>query len=383
MNMKILEDKYSFNVYPKRDIALVKGDSALVWDENGKEYIDCVGGHGVMNIGHNNPYISEALKNQVDELISCPGTFYNDTRGRFMEKLISFAPENLTRVFLCNSGTESIEAAIKFAKFTTGKNHFVAAKRGFHGRTHGSLSITFNPAYRKPFEPLLANIDYASFNNVDSFKEKINENTAAVIIEIIQGEGGINVADNSFIKQLRSLCTEKGILLIIDEIQTGFGRTGEMFASDHHDLKPDMLCLAKGIAGGMPMGAVLCSDLIKPPLGNHGSTFGGNPLACAAGLATLNYIEDKELIKSAKEKGIYLFDLLKSKNMSKVREIRGLGLMAGIELKEKVKPYILKLIEQGVLTLPAGSTVLRLLPPLTITNKQINRVAEIIGELLK
>jgi len=382
-NIKEIEDSYSFNVYPKRDMAIVRGDSASVWDENGREYIDCVGGHGVMNIGHNNPYISKELKEQVDTLISCPGTFYNDIRGKFMEKLISITPDSLKKVFLCNSGTESVEAAIKFAKFTTGKSHFVAAKRSFHGRTTGSLSLTFNPSYRKPFQPLLPNISFASFNNIESFEEKITKETAAVIIEIIQGEGGINVSDKKFIRDLRTLCTQKNVLLIIDEIQTGFGRTGEMFACNHHNLEPDMLCLAKGMAGGVPMGAVLCSEQIKPPIGNHGSTFGGNPLACAAGYATLEYFEDKDLVKQSREKGAYFFNALKEKNIPKVREIRGLGLMIGIELKEKVKPYILKLIEQGVLTLPAGSTVLRLLPPLTISYEQLDTVVETIDKALR
>lgn len=381
-DFKALEETYEFSVYPKRDLVLVRGKNARVWDNNGKDYIDCIAGHGVANIGHCNEKVVEALEKQARQLISCSVTIYNDSRARFLEKLLSITPKNLQRAFLCNSGTETIEAAIKFARFTTRKKEFITAMRGFHGRTMGSMSATFTPEYRKEFEPIVPGFNYVPFNNFEKLKEKVGDDTAGVILEIVQGEGGVHVGTGDYFTQVRKLCDEKNLLLIIDEVQTGFCRTGKMFACDHFDLEPDILCVAKAIAGGVPMGAVLCSEKIQPPMGKHGSTFGGNPLACAAGIAAIDFMVETKLDEQAREKGDCFIDKLKKQNFTNVREIRHLGLMIGIELKEKGQPYLVKLMEKGVLAMPAGATVLRFLPPLTISHEELDYVADKLIEVL-
>ncbi len=378
-----LEKRHAFDVFPKRDIVLVRGDNARVWDSEGREYIDCVAGHGVANIGHANAHIAEAISAQAGTLISCPGIFYNDRRAELLEKLTAIAPDNLNRAFLCNSGAESIEAALKFARFATGKTEFVCAMRGFHGRTMGALSATFNPKYRKDFQPLVPGFHFVPFNNFEKLREKISDDTAAVLLEVVQGEGGVNIGRREYFEQVRALCSERGVLLIIDEVQTGFCRTGAMFACEHFDLQPDMLCLAKAMAGGVPMGAVLCDDALEVPLGRHGTTFGGNPLACAAALAAIEFMQEENLAAQARDKGDYLVAKLRQHELARVREIRHLGLMIGIELKEKSRPYINALMEKGVLALPAGATVIRLLPPLTIGYEELDLVADRLLEILR
>jgi len=371
-----IQKQYEFDVYPKRDIVLVKGKGAKVWDIEGKEYIDCSTGHGVANIGHCNEMVARAIAEQAQTLITCDGTYYNDKKALLLQKLISIAPSNLKKAFLCNSGTETIEAAIKFARYSTKKKNFVCANRGFHGRTLGSLSATFQPKYKEDFEPLVPGFKFAPFNNFEKLVAEVDDQTAGIILEIVQGEGGVYIGDGDYFQQVRQLCNEKGILLIIDEVQTGFCRTGKIFACQHHDIQPDILCVAKGIAGGIPMGAVLCSDKIEVPIGKHGSTFGGNPLACAAALAAIDFMIDNKLDIQAAEKGSYFMEKLNRYNSSRVREIRQIGLMIGIELKEKVTPYLIQLMESGVLALPAGLLVLRLLPPLTISFEEIDEVVE-------
>jgi len=380
---KELEEKYEFEVSPKRDLVLVKGKNAKVWDDKGEEYIDCVTGYGVASIGHCNEDVIEAINEQAKKLITCSGLFYNDIRALLLEKLINIAPKNLKKGFLCNSGSESIESTIKFARFTTKKTEFVCAMRSFHGSTMGASSATFNPKYREDFKPLVPGFNFVPFNNFEKLKEKVNENTAAIILEIVQGEGGVNMGKEEYFKKVRELCDEKNILLIIDEVQTGFCRTGKMFACMHFNIQPDILCLAKSIAGGIPMGAVLCSDKIKFDINKHVTTFGGNPLSCAASIAAIDYMIKNKLDKQAKEKGEYFLKKFKAHKLDKVREVRGLGLMIGIELKEKAKPYILKLMEEGVLVLLAGPLVIRLLPPLTISYEELDIVIEKLVEVLK
>lgn len=382
MNYKETEQKFEFDVYPKRDLVIIKGQNTKVWDEDGNEYIDCVAGHGVAAIGHCNSKVIEAISNQSKKLITCSGTFYNDTRALFLEKLIKISPKNLTRAFLCNSGSESIEAAIKFARFTTNKTDFIGAVKGFHGRTMGALSATHNPKHKEKFEPLIPGFHHVPFNNFEKLKENISDKTAGIILEIVQGEGGVNLGEKEYFQKVQELCKEKNILLIIDEVQTGFCRTGKMFASEHFNLQPDIICLAKAIAGGLPMGAVLCSEKIEIPKGQHGATFGGNPLTCAAAIASIDYMIDNKLDEQSFEKGKYFCDQLNKHNLKKIREIRNLGLMIGIQLKEKVKPFIIELIKEGVLVLPAGSTVIRLLPPLTISYEELDFVIEKIVKVL-
>ncbi|HEX9973479.1 MAG TPA: acetylornithine/succinylornithine family transaminase [bacterium] len=378
-----IQQQYEFDVYPKRDIVLVKGKGARVWDSHGKEYIDCASGHGVANIGHCNEMVVQAIIDQAQMLITCDGTYYNDKKALLLEKLISIAPSNLKRAFLCNSGTETIEAAIKFARYSTKKKNFICANRGFHGRTLGALSATFQPKYKEDFEPLVPGFKFVPFNNFRKLASEVDDQTAGIILEVVQGEGGVYIGEREYFQQVRELRDEQGILLIIDEVQTGFCRTGKMFACQHYDLQPDILCVAKSMAGGFPMGAVLCSAKVEIPVGGkHGSTFGGNPLACAAAIAAIDFMIATNLDLQATEKGDYFVTQIKKHELSKVREIRQLGLMIGIELKEKVTPYLIQLMELGVLALPAGQLVLRLLPPLTITFEELDEVVDKIRRVL-
>ena len=377
-----LQRRYEFDVYPKRDVVLVRGQGARVWDDAGREYIDCAAGHGVASLGHCHPKVAEAVAEQARRLLTCPGIFYNDVKARLLERLVGIAPGGLTRAYLCNSGAETIEAAIKFARFTTGKHELVCAMRGFHGRTMGALSATFTREYREPFVPVVEGFRFAPFNNFAKLEAQVGDDTAAVLLEVVQGEGGVNLGKAEFFSQVGELCRDRGVLLVIDEVQTGFCRTGKMFACEHFGLDPDILCLAKAMAGGVPMGAVLCSDKVTPPVGRHGSTFGGNPLACAASLAAIDAMVEERLDQAAAEKGAYLRERLEARELPKVRELRQLGLMIGIELKEKSQPYLVRLMERGVLALPAGATVVRLLPPLTITHAELDTVAEALAEVL-
>ncbi|MBK8946522.1 MAG: acetylornithine/succinylornithine family transaminase [Ignavibacteriae bacterium] len=380
---KELIDKYEVNVYPKRDVVIVKGKDAKLWDENGKEYIDCAAGIGVATIGHCNEKVTEAISNQAKTLITNPAIFYNDKRAQVLEKLISIAPKNLTKAFLTNSGTEAVETAIKFARVSTGKTDFITAMKGFHGRTLGALSGTYKSEYREPFEPLVPGFSFVPFNNLEKLEAAITEKTAGIILEVVQGEGGINIGSKKYFDGVRKICDEKNILFIVDEIQSGFCRTGKMFACEYFDIQPDILTLAKAIAGGFPMGAALCSEKINISVGKHGTTFGGNPLAAAASIAAIDFMLENNLAKQAEEKGKYFISKFNIEKLSKVRAIRNLGLMIGIELKEKVQPYIIELMNKGVLAMPAGTTVLRLLPPIVISYDELDKVAEILNEMLK
>ncbi len=380
---KELIDKYEVNVYPKRDVVIVKGKDAKVWDENGKEYIDCAAGIGVATVGHCNPKVIEAIKDQSEILITNPNIFYNDRRAELLEKLISISPKSLTRAFITNSGTEAIEAAIKFARISTKKTDFITAEKGFHGRTMGALSGTYKSEYREPFEPLVPGFSFVPFNNIEKLKVSITEKTAGIILEVVQGEGGINIGSKEYFDEVRNLCNENNIMMIIDEIQTGFCRTGKMFASDHFDIQPDIMTLAKAIGGGFPVGAALCSDKIKIENGQHGTTYGGNPLGAAASIAAINFMIENNLAKQAEDKGKYFVTKFDVNRLSKVRSIRNLGLMVGIELEEEVKPFLVQLMEHGVLAMPAGKNVLRLLPPVVISNKELDKVAEVLNKLLK
>ncbi len=381
-SVKEIQDMYELNVYPKRDIVAVEGRNAIVVDENGREYIDCVSGNGVANIGHANRKVADAIYQQACRIITVPGIFYNDKRAEALEKLISIAPDNLSRAFLCSSGTEAIEAALKFARISTGKTDFLCAMKAFHGRTFGALSATAKPEYRDGFAPLLQGFQHVPFNNVEKLLEKVTDNTAGILLEVVQGEGGINIGSKEYFDNVRKLCDENRIMLIIDEVQSGFCRTGKMFAVEHFGIRPDMMCVAKAIAGGIPMGAVLCSEKVNVPVGKHGTTFGGNALACAASIAAIDFMIEEDLAKQAMEKGDYLCSKLREDNLSMVRDIRNLGLMIGIELRKKPKPYILKLMEEGVLVLPGGMTVLRILPPLTIEYELLDKVAVALKKVL-
>jgi acetylornithine/LysW-gamma-L-lysine aminotransferase len=381
MNVKDLEERYVLPVYPRRNIVLVRGKAAKLYDEEGREYLDCASNVGVSNIGHGDESVAKAIYEQYLSLGNCYAMFYNPVRARLAEKLVSLAPNRLKKVFFCNSGAEAVEGAIKFARASTGKTGIIAAMRGFHGKTFGALAATWGPEYQKPFEPMLAGITHVPYNNFAKLKESVTKDTAAVILEPVQGEGGVRVGDKDFFRAVRDLCDSQGILFIMDEVQTGFGRTGTLFACEQF-VEPDLLCVAKSLAGGIPMGAVLCSDAVNVPVKSHTSTFGGNPIACAAALATLDVIQKQRLAEKAGTLGTYFMERLKSLKSDKIREVRGLGLMIGIELKEKAGPYVQALMEKGVIVLLAGANVIRLLPPLVISKEEIDQVLKALQEVL-
>jgi len=377
-----LEQQYGLGLYPKRNAVMVRGEGAVLFDEEGKQYIDCAAGIGVANVGHCHPKVVAALQKQVSELMVVPNTLYNDKRSLLLEKLVHAAPQSITHAYLCNSGTEAVEAALKFARVSTGRTNYVTAMRGFHGRTMGAVSATFTKKYRDPFAPLVPGFSYVPLNKIDKLDAAVTEDTAAVMLELVQGEGGVNIADKEYIAAARKICDERGALLIADEIQTGFCRTGRFFASEHYDLQPDMMTTAKALAAGVPMGATLLSDRIKVEPGMHGTTFGGNPIACAAALATIDVLQSEKLAERAMEMGAYFEARLNEKPLSQVRSVRRLGLMIGLELKGKSQPVLEALMQRGIIALPAGATVVRMLPPLVISKAQIDVVVCHLHELL-
>ena len=381
------EDDFMGNIYQRFPVTVERGLGSHVWDVNEKEYIDCMGGYGVALVGHCNPRVVKALKAQLEKIITVHSSLYNKTREEFLENLIKIAPKGLTQVHLNNSGTEAVEAAIKFARKFTGKSGMIAMNGSYHGKSFGSLSLTFNPKYRKSFEPLVEKVSFCSFGDIEALRSTVNSEIGFVIIEPIQGESGIHVAPDGFLQDVRKLCNEKGILLIFDEIQSGLGRTGKMWAGQHWDTSPDIMCLAKGIAGGVPMGATLVRPDILASIskGEHSSTFGGNPLSCAAGIATIQALTQDGLVENAVKIGKKLQDGLEAlkKKYKIIREIRGKGLMIGMEMKFEVKDILFDGIANGLLLLYSGRNILRLLPPLVISESDITKTLETLDILLE
>ena len=380
------EDEFMGNLYQRFPVTIEKGLGSHVWDTDGKEYIDCMGGYGVALVGHRNERVVNAIRSQIDKIITVHSSLYNKTREEFLQSLINIAPKGLSQVHLNNSGAESIEAAIKFARKFTGKKGMIAMKASYHGKSMGALSLTFSPKYRKMFQPLVDKVSFSTFGDIDALRSNIDEDTGFVILEPIQGESGINVPPDEFLPDVRKLCDEKGILLIFDEIQSGLGRTGRMWASEHWNTSPDIMCLAKGIAGGVPMGATLVRPDILACMGKgeHSSTFGGNPLSCAAGIAAINALTQDGLVENAKMMGQKFQEGLEQlKERHKIiREVRGKGLMIGIELKYDVKDILMDGIKEGVLLLYSGRNILRLLPPLVITEEDVTKVIETLDTLI-
>jgi acetylornithine/LysW-gamma-L-lysine aminotransferase len=379
---KALEHDYGIPLQAKRDLVAVRGKGACLYDEAGREYLDFAAGIGVASLGHCHPKLVAAIQKQAETLITCPNIMYNDQRSLLLEKLVEVSPSSLTRAYLCNSGAESIEAALKFSRLQSGRTNFVSAMRGFHGRTMGAVSATYTPKYREAFQPLVPGFDYVPYNKIEKLEAVVNDNTAAVLLELVQGEGGVNPIQAGYITAVRKLCSERGALLIIDEIQTGFCRTGKFFACEHFDLQPDILCIAKAMGGGVPIGATLITDAIKIEPGLHGTTFGGNALACAAALAAIDVYQSDNLAQRAAELGAYFESELKIEDLSQVRALRRLGLMIGIELKQKVQDKLAQLLDAGIIALPAGPNVIRMLPPLIVEKPQIDRVVAVLRELL-
>ncbi len=374
------DSKYVFQNYTRQPIAITSGQGALVLDSQGKEYIDCVAGIAVNNIGHCHPAVVEAISRQVSELIHVSNLYYTPQQAELAARLVPRT--GMDRVFFCNSGTEAVEGALKLARRATGRTDFVAAEHSFHGRTMGALSVTHKPQYREPFQPLIQKVEFVPYNDVEALKGAVNNDTAALILEPIQGEGGIRVPDDGYLQAARDICDDAGALLIFDEVQTGMGRTGKWFAREHSGVVPDIMTMAKAMAGGLPMGALLAREQTSSKMqkGDHAATFGGGPLLCAAALASLTVIEDEDLVDRSARMGRYLVDKLEGLELEAVREIRGKGLMVGMELAVKCGPVVDYARENGVLLNCTSDSVLRFVPPLVITQEQIDRVIDVVAE---
>ncbi len=373
-------DKYIFDTYTRQPIAIKKACGAVVTDVNGKEYIDCVAGIAVNNVGHCHPAVVEAIKRQVEQLIHVSNLYYTEQQAVLAEELVNLT--GMDRVFFCNSGTEAVEGALKLARKATGKKEFIAAEHAFHGRTRGALSVTHKEKYRKPFEPLAPAV-FVPYNDADAIRAAINENTAGVILEPIQGEGGVIIPSGDYLKEVRELCYEKDVLLILDEVQTGFGRTGKWFAAEHSGVRADIMTTAKAMGGGFPMGSMLAREDVASKFvrGDHASTFGGNALACAAAIATIDVIKKEKLVERSLEMGKYLIQKLSTLDKDYVKEIRGKGLMVGMELSIKCEDIVSKTRERGILLNCTSESVLRFVPPLTITKEQLDMVVGVLNEI--
>lgn len=373
-------DKYIFQTYTRQPIAIKKARGAVVTDVNGKEYIDCVAGIAVNNVGHCHPVVVEAIKRQAEELIHVSNLYYLECQALLAEQLVNLSGTN--RVFFCNSGAEAVEGALKLARKVSGKKEFIATEHAFHGRTRGALSVTHKEKYRKPFEPLSSSV-FVPYNDTEAIRNAITRDTAGIIVEPIQGEGGVIVPSDEYLKEVREICDETGTLLILDEVQTGFGRTGKWFAKEHSGILPDIMTTAKAMGGGFPMGALLAVEDTAANFerGDHASTFGGSPLACAAALANIDVMKKERLVERSGELGTYLMDKLAGMNKDYVTEIRGRGLMVGMELSINCEDIVNKTRERGILLNCTSGSVLRFVPPLTITKEQMDTVVSVLNEI--
>lgn len=380
------EDLYVGNIYQRFPINISKGKGATVWDTSGREYIDCMGGYGVALVGHCNDRVVQAIKDQVENLITCHMSIYNDTRLKFLQKISEISPKQLSKFFFSNSGAESVEAAIKFSRKYTGKSGIISMNGGYHGKTFGALSVTFNEKYRKSFQPLLEGVKFVPPHTPSVIEEVLDESIGTVIVEPIQGETGIIVPEDGILQEIREICDRNNLVLIFDEIQTGLGRTGKMWAGQNWKTTPDIMCLAKGIAGGLPMGLTLCKpeilDSIK--IGEHSSTFAGNPLACSAGIATVDSIVEDKLVENALHMGsLFKNGLLELQKKHKIiRDVRGLGLMLAVELRFDVRDVLMDGIKEGLLMLYSGRNIIRLLPPLVLDEVKVLKTLEIMDNIL-
>ncbi len=383
------EDRYTGTWWPKRTTtAFERGSGCELFDEDGAAYLDLTAGYGTLPLGYSHPEVVAAISDQAQRLNACPNNLYSGPRARYLEKLASFLPDHLGRVFLCNSGTEANEAAIKFAVLATERPHLVAVKGSFHGRTLGALAATWSPAGRKPFEEIIGQTTFVTRDDEDALDEALDDSVAALILEVVQGEGGVFPLASSFLERAQTLCRERGVLLIVDEVQTGFGRTGSRFASQAAGLEADLMTLGKGIGGGFPLAAVAHTSAVSEKLspGCHGTTFGGNALACAAGSATLDVLLRDQLDLHAAELGASLLENLDQRvaPLSLVKEIRGRGLMIGIQLRQRAGRFLAALCEEHhVLALPASPNVIRLLPPLTVNQSDLDRAVDALAEVLQ
>jgi acetylornithine/LysW-gamma-L-lysine aminotransferase len=380
------EDNFLGHMYHRFPIVIDRGKGAKVWDDAGKEYIDCMAGYGVALVGHCNDRVMEAIKNQLEKLMVCHMSTYNTTRSILLEKLRKVIPVGLDKMFFSNSGAEAVETALKFSRKFSGKSGIISMNGGYHGKTFGALSVTSSEKYRKPFEPLLEHVKFVPYGNISKLIDSIDDKIGTVILEPVQGESGIILPPPGFIQEVREICSRHSLVLIFDEIQSGFGRTGKMWAAENWNTTPDIVCVAKGIAGGFPMGLTITkSEIIDSmKIGEHSSTFAGNPLACAAASASIDALVLDGLIKNAGETGLYFKNLLielKEKHKI-VREVRGLGMMLALELRFDVRNILMDGITNGILMLYSGRNVIRLLPPLLIDKGLVSNFVFTLDKLL-
>lgn len=381
-----LDQQHYLQTFKRYPITLERGQGARVWDVEGNEYIDALGGIAVNSLGHNHPALVKAIQDQAAKLIHISNFYLSEPQVKLSEKLTALS--GLDRVFFSNSGAESVEGAIKIARkyaHSKGKGGEIISFEGsFHGRTLATIA-TGKVQMQKGFEPIPAGFHQIPAGDMEKLRETASNLTAAIIIEPIQGEGGINVADVDFMHDLREFCNEHDIVLIFDEIQCGIARTGKMLAWEHDGVKPDIITLAKGLGGGVPIGAILSNQRVSDAIdfGDHGTTFGGNPLSTAAALATIETIEQDNLVQEAHEKGAWLVERIQALNEISIKEIRGKGLMIGIEFNFETKPLVAKMLEHGVLANATAGNVLRLVPPLVITYDEMEKVVEVIKQSLK
>ncbi|MDS0296029.1 aspartate aminotransferase family protein [Halogeometricum luteum] len=374
-------------VFSEKPIEIESGEGAYLYGQDGTEYLDFGASYAVASLGHNHPAVTEAVQEQAEKLTYVQASYPVDVRTELYEKLGTLAPGDISNVWLCNSGTEANEAAMKFARSATGRSKIIATKRGFHGRTMGALAMTWKDKYKEPFEPLAGDVEFVSYGDGEELAEAVDEETAAVFLEPVQGEGGIHPAATEYLETAREATEEAGAALVFDEIQTGLGRTGTLWACEAAGVEPDILTSAKGIANGLPMGATLVADWIAEDPGNHGSTFSGGPVVCAAANATLETIVDEDVPGHAAAVGEYLkseIETATEEHDLPVREVRGQGLMLGIQVKRGANRILKNLaISEGVLALPAGRSVVRLLPPLVVTEDHADEFVDAFAEVLR
>ncbi|WP_404452253.1 acetylornithine transaminase [Virgibacillus necropolis] len=370
--------------YKRFDLSVAKANGTTIEDTNGKRYLDFGSGIGVCNLGHRHPGVQKAIEAQLQNYWHTSNLYHNPIQEEVAELLVQNSSGD--HVFFCNSGAEANEAAIKFARKATGKTKIITFNQSFHGRTFATMSATGQAKIQQGYGPMLGTFEYVPFNDLEAVKQAIDENTAAVMVEMIQGEGGVIPAEALFISGLEQVCKNNHVLLIVDEIQTGIGRTGKSFAYEHYGISPDIISVAKGLGNGLPVGAMIAKgkyyNVFGP--GTHGSTFGGNPVSMAAAKAVLQYVFQADFLQEVEEKGRYLQERLTEKlsELSFVSDIRGRGLMIGIECTADVSPVIARSMQEGLLILSAGQQVIRLLPPLTVTEEEIDTAVDLIYETL-
>jgi acetylornithine/LysW-gamma-L-lysine aminotransferase len=376
-----VEDAAQVHLYNKRDITLVRGAGMELWDAGGNRYLDMMSNYGVAILGHSHSAVTEAIRLQAGTLISAHQGFYNDTRARFLQTIDRLLPDGLRRCSFSNSGAEAVEAALKFARLATGRGAFVATKRGYHGRTFGALSVTGEPKYRAPFAPLME-CTHVGYGDLDAMREAV-AGAAAIILEPIQGESGVRIASAEYLQGLRRLCDEAGTLLIFDEVQTAF-RTGRTWCWEHSGVQPDIMTLSKPLANGLPIGLTVVADRVAEAIGpgTHGTTFGGNPLICAAGIATLEVAGRPEFNAHVTAVGDHFLSRLRAIDHPGIREVRGRGLMVAVELKSTASPVLQRMQARGVLAINAGKTAVRFLPPLIAEAEHVDEAARVFAESL-